>query len=234
MSITLFHETYTALVATLVSTYPGEARCAHNYKLYHSPKEDDRKNLYNEWVDQVNPHYQLIIEKNETLFTKSLMVVTDTGIMHLWKRGIFTTASKQYIWAYLQKLCEFSGACNTLDINPPPNSSNNAPTGTLQDTFMKLFESLPADIVNNVHQMTEQVSSNLSSDDVNYSDIASQLLKNIDPVQIAGVLQKVGGILQTNNGDISKFTPGNIQDLVANVQNICKQTGSDNSIIDID
>jgi len=233
MSTTLFHQTYTALVDTLASTFPREHKCADNYNAYQRMQDIEKKALHSSWVDQVNPYYSIILSKNEGLFKKDIPVIIRTGIVHLWISDVLTPTSKQHIWAYLQKLCEFSGAGRCNDIKPPPHHVNNSTPSVpdIQETFMKLYESLPADVVDNVNNLATKVSSNLSTNEVNYANVAGQLLNDIDPKQIANVLQKLGGILQ--NSDLSQFSPEVIQGLVSNVQGMCSPSNN-TSVVDIE
>lgn len=200
MSGPLFHETFSALVDTLHSTYPSETKCTDSHNAYKKMQRCEKDALYKDWCNQLVPMYQLIVEKNEELFRKDIPVLINTGIVHLWISDSLSPQSKKYIWMYLKSLGAFCRSEERKsDIQPPPNKPSS---GTLQDTVMKLYESLPEEVVESVNKISQSLSESIKGSEMDYATIASQFLNNIDQSQIADVLKKVGGLVQESEGKV--------------------------------
>ena len=200
-----FQTTYTALVSTLVETYPQDTVLKETQARVKAWGPRHWKTLCSVWAKGA-PAFSASSSRDASVFRTKPSLFQPLRLQALWPS--FSETSREYTWRYIEQLVRFSRA--TLpSIRAPPellhassSSSSTTPSpAAALPALAGLYNQIPKRMLSQVEKIAEKYGKDIKQDGtgldkVDFGQISKELFSKIHPQDMQAVIKNMTSLMK--------------------------------------
>jgi hypothetical protein len=165
------------------------------------------------WCSEITPEYAEMIKAHDEQFILKFQPLTRTAVPEIWKKGLFTNASKEYVWSYIETLVakaqletaevenenqiavigDITGPSDNIDMS---DFKDQLPRGPMGD----FYRNLPPQLLHKVQQIATKYDNADPADmkNMDFNTMATDMFQSMNPEDMQSISENVASMMSSN------------------------------------